>query len=76
MGKRNGCIYGDSVEVELHIDADDEDIYFVIDNLIAGDPKEVSEQNQEYEPCVEQMIAPRQQMDGSVACSLVAVPRG
>ena len=33
---------GDSVEVELHIDADDENIYFVIDNLIAGDPQEVS----------------------------------
>ncbi len=33
---------GDSVEIELHVDSSDENVYFVIDNLIAGDPQEVS----------------------------------
>lgn len=33
---------GDTVEIELHVDAQDEDIYFVIDNLLVGDRQELS----------------------------------
>lgn len=33
---------GDAVEIELHVDPNDENVYFVIDTVVVGDPQDVA----------------------------------